>query len=160
MKARAARALVSVRARTVMAAFALVVAGCSALQEAAPTPTPQPFPGIVGELGRVGIETTTWTSGDAGCDDPSLHPVAIRFQVQGLDQPAPVLLRIYIFRNRATWERRVPDVEACAVEWAGDPATFELLQISPYVLAGQGPWPPRFEDAVRRAIITAAGNGD
>jgi hypothetical protein len=146
--------------RAAIAALVLVVAGCSALQEPAPTPTSQPFPGIVGELGRVGVETTTWTSGDAGCDDPSLHPTAIRFEVQGLDQPTPVLLRIYIFRNRATWQRRGPDVEACAIEWASDPATFELLQVSPYVLAGQGPWPPQFEDAIRRGIIAAAGNGE
>ena len=31
-----------------------------------------------------------------------------------------------------------PDVDACAAAWAVDPATFELLQVSPYVLAGPG----------------------
>ena len=154
------RRLRSGAALALVLASSSAVAGCSVLQEPAPTPTPQPFPGIVGELARVGIDTTTWTSGDAGCDDPTLHPTAIRFEVQGLDQPTPVELRIYIFRNRATWERRAPDVETCAIDWASDPATFELLQISPYVLAGQGPWPAQFEDAIRRGITTAAGNGD
>ena len=139
---------------------ALALMGCAALQEPAPTPTPQAFPGIVGELGRLGVNAIEWTSGDAGCDDPTLHPTAIRFEVQGLDQPAPIQLRIYIFRNREAWQRRLPDVEACAAAWAEDPATFELLEISPYVLAGQGPWPPQFEQAVRDGITTAAGNGD
>ncbi len=110
---------------------------------AAPTPTPQPFPGITGELGRVGVEVLAWTSGDAGCDDPTLSPTAIRFEAQGLDQRTPVTIRIYIFKNREAWTRRSADVEACAATWATDPATFELLQVSPYVVAGQGPWPAR-----------------
>jgi hypothetical protein len=137
-----------------------VLGGCSALVEPAPTPTPQPFPGIAGELGRVGVEVLSWTSGDAGCDDPTLSPTAIRFEAKGLDQPTPVQLRIYIFKNREAWNRRSADVEACAVAWATDPATFELLQVSPYVVAGQGPWPPQFDAAVRDGITAAAGTGD
>ena len=138
----------------------LLIAGCSALQEAAPTPTPQPFPGIVGELGKVGVEAISWTSGDAGCDDPTLAPTAVRFDVQGLDQADPVQLRIYIFKNREAWTRRGPDVERCVTEWATDPGTFEILQISPYILAGQGPWPPEFDKAVHAGITAAAGTGD
>jgi hypothetical protein len=138
----------------------LLLAGCSALLEAAPTPTPQPFPGITGELGSVGVDVVSWTAGDAGCDDPTLSPTAIRFDAQGLDQSTPVHLRIYIFKNREAWNRRSADVERCASEWATDPATFELLQVSPYVVAGQGPWPPQFEAAVRAGITAAAGTGD
>jgi hypothetical protein len=70
-----------------------------------------------------------------------------------------VLLRICTFRNRESWERRRADVDACAAAWAVHPATFELLQVSPYVLAGQGPWPPQFEDAIRKGIQESAGNG-
>ena len=138
---------------------ALLVAGCSALQGAVPTPTPQPFPGVVGEMGTRGIEALEWTSGDPGCDDPTLAPTAVRFDVKGLDQPTPVQLRIYIFKNREAWERRSPDVESCLAEWADDPATFEILKVSPYVLAGQGPWPQQFEDAIRQGLDAAAGNG-
>jgi hypothetical protein len=72
---------------------------------------------------------------------------------------APVQLRIYIFRNREAWERRKSDVDACAVAWAEDPATFELIDVSPYVLAGQGPWPQAFEEAIRNALRESAGNG-
>ena len=149
------------RVRSLVSVLAcLAVMGCSALLEAAPTPTPQPFPGISGELGRVGVDVLSWTSGDAGCDDPTLSPTAIRFEAQGLDQATPVSVRIYIFKNREAWSRRSADVEACAAAWAADPATFELLNISPYVVAGQGPWPPRFDAAVRQGITAAAGTGD
>ena len=71
----------------------------------------------------------------------------------------PVLLRIYIFRDREAWERRLADVDACAAAWADDPATFEIVQVSPYVVAGQGPWPPEFDAALRRGLTEAAGTG-
>ena len=140
-------------------ALALALASCSDVLQSPPTPNPEPFPGIAGQLGRFGVNVSNWASGDPGCDDPSLSPTSIRFEAAGLDQPTPVQLRIYIFRNREAWERRKADVDACAVAWAEDPATFELLDESPYVLAGQGPWPPGFEDAIKKGLKEAAGNG-
>ena len=137
----------------------IALAGCADVIQSPPTPNPEPFPGIAGQLGRFGVNVLDWTAGDPGCDDPSLSPTAIRFQAEGLDQPTPVQLRIYIFRNRDAWERRKSDVDACAVAWAEDHATFELLDESPYVLAGQGPWPPGFEDAIKKGLKEAAGNG-
>ena len=100
-------------------------------------------PSIAGQLGRFGVDVASWVSGDAGCDDPTLNPTAIRFDASGLDQATTVHLRIYIFRNRDAWERRLADVDACAAAWADDPATFEIVQVSPYVVAGQGPWARR-----------------
>lgn len=140
-------------------AVALVASGCGSVLRSPPTPNPEPFPGIAGQLGRFGVDVISWTAGDPGCDDPTLSPTSIRFAAAGLDQPDPVQLRIYIFRNREAWERRKPDVDRCAAEWAEDPAAFELIDQSPYVLAGQGPWPPEFEDAVRKALRESAGNG-
>jgi hypothetical protein len=151
-----------VRRRIALAAAALVVtvlAGCSTLLESPPTPAPEPFPGIVGQLGRFGIDVTSWTSGDPGCSDSTLSPTAVRFEADGVDQATPVTLRIYIFKDRAAWDRRLSDVDSCAAAWATDPATFEQLQISPYVLAGQGPWPPGFADALNKGITASAGSG-
>ena len=139
--------------------LAFLVSGCAGLLQSPPVPDPEAFPGIAGQLGRFGVEVLNWTAGDPGCDDPTISPTSIRFEAQGLDQPTPVLLRIYIFRNREAWERRLADVDACAAQWAVDPPTFELLQVSPYVLAGQGPWPPEFDAAVYKAILEAAGSG-
>jgi hypothetical protein len=132
---------------------------CAGLQGSPPIPDPVPFPEISGQLGRFGVDVLNWTAGDAGCDDPTLAPTAIRFEAQGLDQPDSVQLRIYIFRNRDAWERRQADVDACAAAWATDPSTFVIIQTSPYVLAGQGPWGPQFEAAVRKALTESAGTG-
>jgi hypothetical protein len=140
-------------------ALTLVLAGCAGVLQSPPVPDPEAFPGITGQLGRFGVEVLNWTAGDPGCDDPTLSPTSIRFDAKGLDQLAPVQLRIYIFRNREAWDRRLADVDACVQEWAPDPATFEILQVSPYVLAGQGPWPPEFDAAVRQGIEEAAGSG-
>jgi hypothetical protein len=139
--------------------LAFVLAGCTGILQSPPVPDPEAFPGITGQLGRFGVEVSNWTAGDPGCDSPDLSPTSIRFDAKGLDQPTPVLLRIYIFRNREAWDRNLADVDLCAAAWAQDPATFELLQVSPYVLAGQGPWPPEFEAAIRQGIEEAAGNG-
>lgn len=138
---------------------AMTLAGCAGILQSPPVPDPEPFPGIAGQLGRFGVDVQSWTSGDAGCDDPTLSPTAIRFDASGLDQATPVHLRIYIFRDRDAWERRLADVDDCAAAWADDPTTFEIVQVSPYVVAGQGPWAPQFEAALRKGLTEAAGTG-
>ena len=135
------------------------LAGCAGVLQSPPVPDPEAFPGIAGQLGRFGVDVASWTSGDAGCDDPTLSATAIRFEASGLDQGGQVRMRIYIFRNRDAWDRRLADVDACVAAWATDPASFVVIQQSPYVLAGQGPWPPEFETAVRRALTESAGTG-
>lgn len=144
---------------SILAVVALVLAGCSALLQSPPVPAPEPFPGVSGHLGRFGVDVLQWTSGDAGCANDDLKPTAIRFTADGLDQATPVTLRIYIFRDKATWEARQPDVATCASAWATDPATFQIVQVSPYIVAGQGPWPPMFAKAISDGLSEAAGSG-
>jgi hypothetical protein len=139
--------------------LAIALGGCSALLEGPPVATPVPFPELSGFLGRRGITVSNYVSGDAGCSDPTIIPTAIAFDAGGLDAPTPLRLRIYIFRDHETWQRRRPDVDTCAAAWTTDPATFEFLDASPYVLAGQGPWPPKFKEALRLGLADAAGNG-
>lgn len=138
----------------------VLLAGCSSLVEARPTPTPLDFGGIQGTLAAAGIALTTTVSGDAGCTDPNLIPTAIGFDASGLGVTTSVRLRIYIFTDRAAWQRRQPDVDACIAAWARDPATIETIGQSPYVVAGQGPWPAAFKRALAAALVEAAGNGD
>jgi hypothetical protein len=137
----------------------LLVAGCGTISTSPPPHDPEPFPEIASELGRYGIDVSDWVAGDAGCSDSTLAPTAIRFDAHGLDQANPITLRIYIFRNQETWDRRRADVDTCAAEWADNPATFEFVDRSPYVLAGPGPWPPEFGSAIRQALEEAAGSG-
>ncbi len=142
---------------------ALLLAGvagaCGAISSSAPPHAPESFPEIASQLGRFGVEVADWVAGDAGCSDPTLGPTAIRFDVRGLDQASPITVRIYIFRDRETWERRRADVDTCVAEWAEVPASFEFVDRSPYVLAGPGPWPAEFKAAVSRALEEAAGSG-
>ena len=138
---------------------AAVLAGCSAILQASPAPTPMDFPGIAGELANRGITLDRFTSGDDGCHDSSLTATAIGFDASGLGVTTPIRLRIYIFRTGDTFERRRPDVDPCAAVWAQDPATLEFIDAKPYVLVGQGPWPAEFKAAARNALTAAAGNG-
>jgi len=140
-------------------AAGLTLAGCSTIEQGPPSPTPLAFPGIAGELGRVGITVSDWRSGDAGCDDTTLTPTAVAFKATGAGMTTPTLLRVYIFGDKAAWTRRSADVDTCVAAWATDPATVELIDVSPYVLAGQGPWPAAFKTALRDAITRAAGTG-
>ena len=99
-------------------------------------------------------------SGDAGCNDVELGRTAIGFDAAGLDQATPVRVHIFIFRNRETYDRLRATIDTCAASFVSDPETFETVETSPYVVAGQGPWGTGFRDALRAAITEAAGTGN
>jgi hypothetical protein len=92
--------------------------------------------------------------------DPVLIPTAIGLDATGLDQDQRVRIYLYVFRNRASFEKLRASVDTCARDFVTDPDTFETIEQSPYVVAGQGPWAPEFEAAVRDAVAIAAGTGD
>ena len=138
----------------------ILLAGCGTISNTPPVPTAGPFPTIAGQLSLHGIQVTAIVSGDAGCADTNLAKTAIGFDAAGLDQATPVRLHVYIFKNRATYERLRATVDACAGTFVTDPTTFESVEASPYVVAGQGPWGAAFKDNIRAAITEAAGTGD
>lgn len=133
--------------------------GCGVVSTTPPAATPADFPGITAALAVRGVQVNHFVSGEAGCDDPVLVPTAIAFDAKGLDQARFVRIYIYIFRNRASFERLRASVDACAGSFVTDPETFETLEQSPFVLAGQGPWAPEFEAALRDGLTAAAGTG-
>lgn len=141
------------------ALLALLTASCGTISSSGPPATPTDFPGLAGRLNVVGIKVGEYVSGDAGCTDADLVPAAISFHAHGLDQPTPVKLYLYIFRDHPAYERHVAQVGPCATSWVTDPASYEELEQSPFVLAGQGPWAPGFEAALRRVLEQAAGTG-
>jgi hypothetical protein len=136
-----------------------LVAGCGFVSTTPPAPTAADFPGITAELATHGISVRDVTSGDAGCDDATLAPTAISMSLSGLDQAEPVPVYLYIFRNRAAFERRRADVPSCARSYVAAPQDLVLIESSPFVLAGGGPWAPEFEAALRRGVTEAAGTG-
>lgn len=146
-----------------LAAFvALILAssvGCGTISSSGPAPTPADFPALAGILSRSGITVSHIVSGDAGCADTTLAKTAIAFDAVGADQTTPIRMRIFIFRNRDAYTRQRSAVDQCATAFVTDPATFESLDASPFVVAGQGPWGTSFRDRLRTALVEAAGTG-
>jgi hypothetical protein len=140
--------------------FAIAIAACGALTEQAPAPTPADFQGIASEIVKRGIKIEHLVSGDAGCNDDVLNPTAIGLDASGKDQDSPVRLYLYIFRNREAYDRLRSAIDACAQSFVTDPETFESIESSPFVLAGQGPWAPEFKATLRQALTVASGTGD
>lgn len=139
---------------------ALVVAGCGFVETTPPAPTPADFQGIANEFVKRGIVIDHIVSGDPGCADKVLTPTAIAFDAKGLDQTTPVRIYIYAFADRAAFERLRQSIDVCAKGYVTDPATYETVEESPYVLASQGPWGSQFEATLRAALKIAAGTGD
>jgi hypothetical protein len=134
-------------------------ASCSVVSTTPPAATPADFQGITAEVAKRGIHVNHFVSGDPGCDDRVLSPTAISFDARGLDQAENVRLYVYIFRNREAFERLRASVDTCAASFVTDPETFESIEESPYVVAGQGPWGTDFEQALREGLAAAAGTG-
>ncbi len=145
--------------RIIVGVLALLLAGCGTRVADLPAPSPANFPSIVSELSAAGITVTDQVSGDAGCKDAHLVSTAIGFTASGLDQAAPVRIHIYIFADAPTWSRLSSTVSACAQSFVTDPATYESIDPSPYVLAGQGPWADQFRAKLREVLTAAAGDG-
>lgn len=138
----------------------LLLGGCGFVETTPPAATPADFQGITAELALRGVGVNHFVSGDAGCADPVLTPTAIAFDAKGLDQATFVRIYIYIFRNREAFERLRASVDSCAASFVTDPETFETVEQSPFVLAGQGPWGADFKKALRDGLAAAAGTGD
>lgn len=140
-----------------VAVLATAFLACSGPIGETPRPTAADFEGLVAGLHLRGIAVTDVRSGDPGCVDPNLIGPAISFHATGLDQPQPALVYLYIFRNRDAYDRRRPDVDACARAFVTDPSTFEALDAPPFVAVGVGPWGSGFRDAMRATLIEGSG---
>ncbi len=148
------------RAFVAIGLVALLVAACGLVSTSPPAPTPADFPGIAIELVKRGVVVEHPVSGDAGCSDRTLAPTAISFDASGLDQSTVVRIYLYIFRDHAAFERLRASVDDCARTFVTNADTYESVEDSPFVVAGQGPWGPQFKAAVRDGLKVAAGMGN
>ena len=135
----------------------MLVAGCGALHVTPEPATPTDFPGLAGRFDKASIHVSDWVSGDAGCTNGDLVPTAISFMASGLDQVEPVKVYLYIFRDHAAFDRHRDEIGACAQSYVTDPQSYEEIEQSPYIVAGQGPWGTQFEAAVRATLESGAG---
>jgi hypothetical protein len=149
-----------IRVALAIVLVAIAATACGAISTSPPAPTPADFGGIAADLSKQGVTVNNVVSGDAGCADRDLIPTAIAVDASGLDQATPVRIYLYIFRNHASFEKLRANIDTCARSFVTDPDTFESVEQSPFVLAGQGPWAPRFEAAIRQGLEVAAGTGD
>lgn len=143
-----------------LAIVVLALAGCASTTTVGPPKaTPADIAGIASSLRTHGVTIRDLVSGDAGCTDPDMVASAIAFKASGLDQSAPIAVHLYIFRNADSYEKLRSAVDACAASWVSDASGYEAIDASPFVIVGQGPWPPSFKAAVRTSLALAAGDG-
>lgn len=139
-------------------ALAIAASGLAGCRLAASEPSARPvgFPALSRIVGPAGVLLEDPTSGDAGCDDPSLAANAISLTASGLDQETPVRIHLYRFKNESALQESLGAVSTCATSYVVDPDGFELLVVPPYVLAGQGPWGEAFEATLTAGLERAA----
>jgi hypothetical protein len=156
---RLRRAAAPLRIGALLASLVAVLVACSA-SSSPPAPTPLDFGGLSHLLQQRGLTIVDVVSGDAGCSNTDLAKAAISFEASGLDQANPVKVYLYNFGSRDAFDRRSAEIGACAQAYVRDPAAYEWLGVSPYVVAGQGPWASHFRDQLRAGLVGGAGNGD
>ena len=149
----------AIRSLAASLVVALLIAGCGTIETTPPAPTPADFGGIAAELSRHGVQVDDIVSGDAGCDDRELIPTAIGLTASGVDQTKPVRIYLYIFNNATSFQKLRARIDTCARSFVTDADTFQSIEQSPYVMAGQGPWAPGFKAALRAGLGVAAGTG-
>ena len=142
---------------SIVLATAVLLAGCSELGGAPPQPTPLDFPGLAGQLALEGLIVAQPRSGDSGCSNPTLRPTAISFDLSGLGVTNPIRARVFMFADRAAYDRRRLDVDTCTAAWATNPGAIEFIDAPPFVLVIQGPIPSDFKAALTRALTASAG---
>lgn len=149
------------RRSALIASLVLVLAGCGSGLDAihgSPKATPTDFAGLTKRFSKFNLSVDTVVSGDAGCTDQGLAPMAISFTIAGLGEETPLPARLYRFRNDDSYTKLRATVDACAAEWVKDPASLLMLDASPYVLVMEGATDQAFIDALRTSLYDAAGN--
>jgi hypothetical protein len=144
-----------------VASLALVLAGCGSGLDAihgSPKATPTDFAGLTKRFSKFNLTVDAVVSGDAGCTDQGLAPMAISFTIAGLGEATPLPARLYRFRNDASYTKLRATVDACAAEWITDPASLLMIDATPYVLVMEGVTDQAFIDALRTSLYQAAGN--
>ena len=144
-----------------VASLALVLAGCGSGLDAihgSPKATPTDFAGLTKRFSKFNLTVGTVVSGDAGCTDQGLAPMAISFTIAGLGEATPLPARLFRFRNDESYMKLRATVDTCAAEWVTDPASLLMIDASPYVLVMEGATDQAFIDALRTSLHEAAGN--
>lgn len=150
-----------VTTRLIMAALLLLLtSGCGSVLDDArgvPVATPTDFSGLVEHLAAREFAVADVVSGDPGCSDQILVPMAIAFTLSGGGIEGAAQARVYRFKDGESYQKLRASVDACAAAWISDPATLLMVDASPYVLVTDGVQSATAADAIRAAVREAAG---
>jgi uncharacterized protein YceK len=138
----------------------LLVSGCGSVLDDArgePLATPTNFNGLVEHLAAREFAVAHVVSGDPGCSDQVLVPMAIAFELSGGGLEGAVQARVYRFKDDESYQKLRASVDSCAAAWISDPATLLMVDASPYVLVTDGVPAGAAADAIRAAVREAAG---
>jgi len=138
----------------------LLAAGCGSVLDDArgdPVATPTNFNGLVEQLAAREFSVANVVSGDPGCADKGLVPMAIAFKLSGGGIDGSIQARVYRFRNDESYQKLRASVDACAAEWISDATALLMIDASPYVLVTEGAPAGAVADAIRAAVREAAG---
>ena len=139
----------------------VISAGCGSTLDAARgsvAPTPTDFAGFVQMLSVHEFTVDDAVSGDPGCAEKELVPMAISFTLGGAGIPTPVRTRVYLFANQASYDKLRQLVDSCAAAWITNPAALLMVDAAPYVLVTEGIPEGAPADALRAALSSSAGN--
>lgn len=147
-----------VRAVLLAGLVAGIPAGCGS-SSGVPEASTADFEGTVAALELVHVTVADVVAGDPGCDDRTLASTAISFSARGLDQPQPVRVYLYRFRDDPTYDRLRPTIDQCARAYVTDPDAYAAIDAPPLVMTSPGPWAPDFAAAMRTALTRASRGG-
>lgn len=95
-----------------------------------PAATPTNFNGLVEQLAAREFSVANVVSGDPGCSDQALVPMAIAFEVSGGGLDGSIQARVYRFKNDESYQKLRASVDTCAAEWISNPATLLMVDAS------------------------------
>ena len=120
--------------------LAFARAGCSTLLQSAPDPTPSRSRESRASSAGSASTVSSWTAGDPGCDDPTSSPTGPSGSRRPASTRRPAGASDLHLPQTGARERRALGVDACAPRGRST-RVVRGVQVSPYVLAGEGPWP-------------------
>ena len=133
----------------------LLVAGCSYVETTPPPPTPADFRGSPASSSSAASSSTASSRATPAATTRSSARPPSRSTRRGSTRRPRSGSTCTSSGNRATFERLRATIDACARTYVTDPQTYESVEQSPFVMAGQGPW----GRAVRGGPAQGAGGG-
>jgi hypothetical protein len=140
-----------------VALMALLLCGCGAFVE--PAPTPAEMDDVIADLVLRGATVHRLVSGDAGCPTQDLHDNAIHMEIALDDQSATHEIYLMRWRRQSDYDVAAPAFADCVAEYqaANPERTVTQLEANPWRAYGPG-WTPQVQQTLQAALEAAGGS--